>query len=159
MDTFDNDFSAKTGESGLVTLTAKITSAIVSNNAVQAAELPKVMEAIFTSLLSLGQPKAEPASPKAEPRTSIRKSVTPDAIISMEDGKPYKSLKRHLSGRGMTPQEYREKWGLPHDYPMVASAYATKRSELAKSFGLGRKKAEPVQAEPAKRGRPKKEAE
>jgi predicted transcriptional regulator len=74
----------------------------------------------------------------------IKKSVTPDYIISLEDGRRYKSLKRHLTGRGLTPAEYRAKWGLPHDYPMVAANYAAQRSELAKAIGLGRKRAEPA---------------
>ena len=133
--------------SDLVALTADIASAYVANNAVHSGELAKVIETIHTSLKSLGEPKAAPAPARREPPISIKKSVTPDAIISMEDGKPYKSLKRHLRGQGLSPQEYKEKWGLPHDYPMVASSYAAKRSELAKSIGLGRKKK--VAPEPA----------
>ncbi len=99
----------------------------------------------------------------------IRKTVTPDHIISLEDGKPYKSLKRHLTTRGLSPDEYRQKWGLPHDYPMVAATYAAQRSELAKTLGLGqirrdRAAAARLAAEsasdnapsPARRGRPRK---
>lgn len=150
-----------TADAELITLTADITSAYVSNNAVQSAEISKIIETIHASLRSLGGPKSEPAPEKPVPHINIKKTVTPDFLISLEDGKHYKSLKRHLSGRGLTPSGYREKWGLPHDYPMVASAYAAKRSELAKSIGLGRKKAEEnpaaeIAAAPAKRGRPRK---
>lgn len=151
----NRDFEGAAG-SDLVSLTADIASAYVANNAVHSAELAKVIETIHTSLKSLGEPKSAPVPARREPPISIRKSVTPDAIISMEDGKPYKSLKRHLSGRGMSPQEYREKWGLPHDYPMVSSEYAARRSELAKSIGLGRKKEvapEPVPAPKKTRGK------
>ena len=88
---------------------------------------------------------------------SIKRSVTPDFLISLEDGKQYKSLKRHLAGRGLTPDQYRDKWGLPRDYPMVAANYAAQRSELAKKIGLGRKM---VDAKPAKakKGRRRKAA-
>ena len=82
-------------------------------------------------------PEAAPGPDKPVPPVSIRKSLTDDYLISLEDGKQYQSLKRHLAGRGLTPADYREKWGLPHDYPMVSPAYARKRSELAKSYGLG----------------------
>jgi predicted transcriptional regulator len=88
----------------------------------------------------------------------IKKSVTPDAIYSLEDGKPYKSLKRHLAGRGLTPAEYRNKWGLPTDYPITAPNYAARRSELAKTMGLGRKRtgsSQPAPQEAATPARPR----
>jgi predicted transcriptional regulator len=121
----------------LVELAADIVSAYVSKNSVPVAELPTLIASVHTALTNLGQPaSAEPE--KLTPLMPIKKTVTPDYLISLEDGKPYKSLKRHLSGRGLTPEEYRRKWGLPHDYPMVAANYAAQRSELAKSIGLGR---------------------
>ena len=104
---------------------------------------------------------------KPKPEISIKKTVTPDYIISLEDGKQYKSLKRHLTTRGLSPDQYRQKWGLPHDYPMVAATYAAQRSELAKSTGLGqlrhnRAAQEAAQSTPKasrRRSRPKKAAE
>lgn len=121
----------------LVELAADIVSAYVSKNSVPVAELPNLIASVHTSLTNLGQPaSAEPE--KLTPSVPIKKTVTPDYLISLEDGKQYKSLKRHLAGRGLTPEEYRRKWGLPHDYPMVAANYAAQRSELAKSSGLGR---------------------
>ena len=89
------------------------------------------------------------------PLMPIKKTVTPDYLVSLEDGRHYKSLKRHLAGKGLTPEGYREKWGLPRDYPMVAPSYAAKRSELARNSGLGRKRAEAAEPAPAKRGRRK----
>lgn len=93
---------------------------------------------VAAALAGLRTP-AQPEKPVLVPPVSIKKSVTPDYLISLEDGKRYKSMKRHLSVRGMTPDEYREKWGLPHDYPMVAPNYAAARSEMAKTMGLGRR--------------------
>jgi predicted transcriptional regulator len=86
----------------------------------------------------------EPEAERPVPPVPIKKTVTPDHIVSLEDGRPYKSLKRHLSGRGLTPEHYRQKWGLPSDYPMVAANYAAQRSELAKSIGLGRSRQKPA---------------
>jgi predicted transcriptional regulator len=117
-------------------ITADIISSYVANNAVHRADLPAVIASVHLALRGLVAPNL-PEAEKPQPAISIRKSVTPDALISLEDGKPYKSLKRHLSKLGLTPQAYREKWGLPADYPMVAANYALKRSELAKSMGLG----------------------
>jgi predicted transcriptional regulator len=109
--------------------------------------------------MGLGAPKqAEPA--KQQPAVPVKKSVTPDFLISLEDGKSYKSLKRHLTKLGITPAEYREKWGLPRDYPMVAANYAQRRSELAKSIGLGsmRKQAAEAPEAPAEAPKPKRRA-
>ncbi|ACL57454.1 MucR family transcriptional regulator [Methylobacterium nodulans] len=124
----------------LAGLTGRIVSAYVAHNAVPAAELPVLIASLHGALAGLGQP-AEPEVPALVPPVPIRKTVTPDAIISLEDGKPYKTLKRHLAGRGLTPEQYRAKWGLPPDYPMTAANYAAQRSELAKKTGLGRLRA------------------
>jgi predicted transcriptional regulator len=121
-------------------LTSDIVAAYVANNSVAAADLPSLIVQTYTALdrLVRGEPAAITETPKFVPAVSIRKSVTPDFLISLEDGKKYKSLKRHLSAQyGMSPADYREKWGLPPDYPMVAPNYAKRRSELAKSAGLG----------------------
>ena len=120
-----------------IELVSDIVSAYVSKNNVPPGELPALIRSVYQSLSSLGQP-AEPEPVKLTPPVPIKKSVTPDHIISLEDGKAYKSLKRHLTTRGLTPVEYRQKWGLPSDYPMVAATYAAQRSELAKTIGLGR---------------------
>lgn len=120
----------------LIDQTAAIVSAFVANNAVPVADLPALIASTHAALIGIGQPAAaEPEKPT--PPVPIKKTITPDHIISLEDGKPYKSLKRHLSTRGLTPEDYRKKWGLPHDYPMVSANYAAQRSELAKSSGLG----------------------
>ena len=139
----------------LVTLTADIVSAHVTNNPVQAADLPNLIQVVFGALQSVGEPPApaEPEKPKGA--VSVRASVKPEHIVSMIDGKPYKMLKRHLSLHGYTPESYRETFGLPRDYPMVAADYAEKRRMLAKQIGLGRKpKASPVK--PARKPRAKK---
>lgn len=125
--------------------------AYVANNNVTPADLAGLIASVHASLSKLGG-EPEPAPPAAlVPTVAIRKSVTPDAIICLEDGQSFKSLKRHLSSKfGMTPAEYRTKWGLPADYPMVAPAYSEARSALAKSIGLGRKAAVvPVKAKRA----------
>ena len=128
----------------LMAYTAEIVASYVSQNAISTSDLPNLISAVHASMMQLNGPKAEPAPEPLTPPVSIKKSVTPDYLISLEDGKRYKSLKRHLSGRGLTPADYRTKWGLPHDYPMVAPNYAAQRSALAKSMGLGRKPAEPA---------------
>ena len=125
----------------LVQLTADIVSAYVSNNKIGSAELGKLIEEVHSALERAPGGKVPEPEPLV-PAVPVRKSVTPDYIISLEDGRKFKSLKRHLQGTyGMTPDEYRAKWGLPRDYPMVAPNYAKARSELAKSMGLGRKSA------------------
>ena len=133
----------------LVSLTADVVSAYLSNNSVPVSELGGLVASVHAALGKLGQPQ-EPAAPTYEPAVSVRKSVTPDAIISLIDGKPYRTLKRHLTGQGLTPAEYRQRYGLPADYPMVAASYAAKRSELAKAIGLGanRRKVAAKAAEP-----------
>ncbi|WP_375459004.1 MucR family transcriptional regulator [uncultured Enterovirga sp.] len=149
------DNQEQAGQPNLIELTADVVSAFVMHNAVQKSDIPDLIASVHTSLVSLGQQKPGPEAERPVPAVSIKKSVSPDYLISLEDGRNYKSLKRHLSGRGLTPETYREKWGLPADYPMVAPNYAKQRSELAKSMGLGRQRrpeAEPVRA-PAARGR------
>ena len=127
-------------------LTAEIVSAYISNNTIQRWDLAGVVEDVAAALAVLGKP---PAPEPLTPPVSIKKSVKPDFLISLEDGKRYKSLKRHLGARGLSPDEYRAKWGLPADYPMVAPNYAAARSVLAKNLGLGRKPA--PKAKPVKR--------
>jgi predicted transcriptional regulator len=131
-------------------LTAGIVAAYVERTKVGVDELPGLISSVHSALKGLGQAPAAVEPPT--PAVPVKKSVTPDHLISLEDGRRYKSLKRHLTGLGMTPDEYRQKWGLPPTYPMVAANYAKARSELAKKIGLGRKRAEPAPA-PAARGR------
>ena len=140
-----------------VGLTAEVVSAFVMHNSIQKGDLPDLIAAVHSSLAGLGQGSAKETE-RPVPAVSVKKSVSPDHLISLEDGRRYKSLKRHLSGRGLTPERYREKWGLPPDYPMVAPNYAKQRSELAKSMGLGRQRRveEPAPAPvapPSRRGR------
>ncbi len=119
-------------------LASEIVAAYVSKNPVQLDKLPVLLKDVHETLVSLSaQSSSEPTELK--PAIPVKKSVTDEFIICLEDGKKFKSLKRHLRSKyDMTPEEYREKWGLPYDYPMVAPSYARKRSELAKEMGLGR---------------------
>lgn len=118
-----------------------IVSAYVGNNTIPAAQVPEVINTVFGSLTSLNGSQAENAGEPPKPAVSIRSSIRPDYIVCLEDGKKLKMLKRHLrAAYNMTPDEYRSKWGLPADYPMVAPNYAAQRSEFAKQIGLGRKK-------------------
>ena len=136
----------------LLALTADIVSAFVAKNAVRANELPEVIAAVHSALENVGHPTpAVEVAPASTPAVSIKKSVTDDYIICLDDGKRFRSLKRHLGTLGMTPDDYRAKWGLPRDYPMVAPGSAAKRSELAKAAGLGvgRRKAEAPAADVA----------
>lgn len=140
-------------QTDLKSIAADIVSAYVSNNPLPIGELPKLIGDTYAALQGIGTPVA-PAAVKLEPAVSIRKSVTPDYIICLEDGKKFKSLKRHIGVHyNLSPEEYRQKWSLPSDYPMVAPNYAATRSALAKSIGLGRKAAvpTPVAAEKPKR--------
>ena len=126
-------------EGTILRMTTDIVSAYVSKNVLPAQQIPEVINTVFSSLTGLnGAPREAQAEPQ-KPAVPIRKSVTPDYIVCLEDGKKLKMLKRHLrSTYGMTPDEYREKWNLPPDYPMVAPNYAAQRSEFAKKIGLGR---------------------
>ncbi len=121
----------------LVGLTATIVEAHVSNNAIAVADLPGLIATVHETLAAIG---TEGAAAKAEPAVPIKKSVRPDYIVCLEDGRKLKTLKRHLrEAYGMSPNEYRAKWSLPSDYPMTAPKYAELRSKLAKEVGLGRK--------------------
>ena len=123
----------------LLSLTSEIVAAHVSNNTVAVGDLPGLIEQVYKTLSSVGG-GGEPAADKPTPAVPIKKSVTPDFIVCLEDGKKLKMLKRHLkTAYDLTPEEYRARWGLPWDYPMVAPAYARKRQALAKQIGLGRK--------------------
>ena len=124
----------------LITLTADIVSAHVSNNSVAVNDLPTLIQNVHNALAGLGTPAPEPEA-KLEPAVSVRASIKPDYIVCLEDGKKLKMLKRHLMTHyQMTPDEYRAKWGLPTDYPMVAPNYAEQRRSLAKKIGLGTKR-------------------
>jgi predicted transcriptional regulator len=142
----------------LAELTADVVSAFVSNNAVSATALPEIIASVHGALAALYLPPAPAAAERPVPSVPIKKSITAEYLISLEDGRRYKSLKRHLGGRGLSPEQYREKWGLPSDYPMVAPNYAKQRSELARSMGLGRKRAEPEPVAPPKATRRRKAA-
>jgi predicted transcriptional regulator len=121
-------------------LVADIVASYVTNNQVAVDALPTLISTVSTSVNGLFNPAPVVAEAPArpEPAVSIRKSITPEFLICLEDGKKLKSMKRHLSILGLTPDQYRAKWGLPKDYPMVAPAYAAQRSELARTMGLGR---------------------
>jgi predicted transcriptional regulator len=124
-------------------LTGAIVSAYVGKHSIPASELPTLLQSVYVSLdqLAAGQAPPEPLVPAVP----VNKSVTADYIISLEDGRRFKSLKRHLAAQyGLSPDEYRSRWGLPADYPMVAPNYAAKRSQLAKSMGLGRETPRPL---------------
>jgi predicted transcriptional regulator len=127
--------------SNYIELAADIVSAYVSNNSVPSGDLPALINEIHTALLRVGGGTVEVPVEAPKPAVPLKKSVTPDYIVCLEDGKKFKSLKRHLRTQyNMTPEQYREKWGLPVDYPMVAPNYAKARSELAKEMGLGQQR-------------------
>jgi MucR family transcriptional regulator, transcriptional regulator of exopolysaccharide biosynthesis len=128
-------------KSSLVALTASIVSAYVSKNAVERDELPAMIADVHDALSKASQRAVVPDREDLKPAVSPKKSIHDDYIICLEDGKKFKSLKRHLRTHyNLTPEEYREKWGLAHDYPMVAPKYAAARSQLAKQMGLGTRK-------------------
>jgi predicted transcriptional regulator len=125
----------------LVELTAEIVSAYVSNNTVVATDIPALINNVFDALKKASSTGTQSAKEELRPAVPIKKSVTSEYIICLEDGKKFKSLKRHLRTHyDLSPEEYREKWGLPHDYPMVAPNYAAARSDLAKRMGLGQRR-------------------
>ncbi|WDR06431.1 MucR family transcriptional regulator [Devosia rhodophyticola] len=129
-------------ESDLIELSTEIVSAYVSHNAMSPADLPKLIAEVHAALRALRNNEAAVVVEDLKPAVPVRKSVAPDYIICLEDGKKFKSLKRHLRTHyNLSPEEYREKWGLPSDYPMVAPSYSATRSKLAKDNGLGRKAA------------------
>lgn len=135
------EMSENLAASNFIELAADIVSAYVSNNSVPSAELPALINDVHTALVKVvgGVVKTPTEAPK--PAVPVKKSITPDHLVCLEDGKKFKSLKRHLRTQyNMTPEQYREKWGLPVDYPMVAPNYAKARSELAKEMGLGQQR-------------------
>ncbi|MGU3661137.1 MucR family transcriptional regulator [Methylobacterium fujisawaense] len=134
--------SSTSNSTDLVVTAARIVGAYVSNNSLPVAELPGLLGAVHATLAGIGTGAAAvvdaAAAPSDKPSpAAIRKSVTPDHLVSFVDGKRYKTLKRHLTANGLDPRSYRERFGLPADYPMVAPSYAQRRSDLAKSIGLG----------------------
>ena len=138
----------------LLALTADIVSSHFANNSVAAGDVPGIIQNVYATLAGLGSP-VEVVVERQEPAVSIRASIKPDFIVCLEDGKKLKMLKRHLMTHyGMTPDQYRAKWGLPADYPLVAPNYAEQRRMLAKSIGLGTKRTAKPGGKP--RGRPRK---
>ena len=136
-------------ELDLTSLTADIVSAYVAHNALTGDKLPDLIGSVYGALSRASVRGVEPEKVELKPAVSIKKSVTAEYIICLEDGQKFKSLKRHLKTHyDMSPGEYREKWGLPHDYPMVAPSYAAARSQLAKSAGLGRPRKAEALAQP-----------
>jgi predicted transcriptional regulator len=141
-----------TTDTSTLSLTADIVAAYLDSNKLNQDQIPALIQAVHAALTGAEAPEEGPAATQAPTRAQIRRSITDGALISFEDAKPYKMLKRHLSTLGLTPAQYREKWGLPVDYPMTAPGYSAARSALAKSSGLGVKSR--VQKAPA-RGRRK----
>ncbi|MEW6643303.1 MAG: MucR family transcriptional regulator [Pseudomonadota bacterium] len=132
-----SDAPAKT----FIDLTAGIVSAYVSNNTTPASELPALISQVHAALVRVAAGHVKAAPEPAKPAVPVKKSMTSDYLVCLEDGKKFKSLKRHLRTQyNMTPEQYREKWGLPPDYPMVAPNYAVARSQLAKKMGLGQQR-------------------
>ncbi len=124
-----------------IDLTASIVSAYLSNNPTPASDIPALITQIHTALLRVSTGRIDAPSEPAKPAVSVKKSMTADYLVCLEDGKRFKSLKRHLRTQyGMTPEQYRDKWGLSADYPMVAPNYAVARSQLAKKMGLGQQR-------------------
>jgi predicted transcriptional regulator len=122
-------------------LTAEIVSAYVSNNTVASGDIPALINQVHTALVRVSNGETPPSGEALKPAVPVKRSINPDYIVCLEDGKKFKSLKRHLRTQySMTPEQYREKWGLPHDYPMVAPNYAAARSHLAKQMGLGQQR-------------------
>lgn len=125
----------------LIELTTRIVSAYVGNNTLPPGDVPQLITDTYAALSRTGGPVSSSEREELKPKVPVKRSVMPEYIICLEDGKKFKSLKRHLRTHyNMSPEEYREKWGLPHDYPMVAPNYARARSDLAKKMGLGTRK-------------------
>ena len=132
-----NDATGK----GYIDLTANIVSAYLSNNPTPASEIPNLISQVHTALVRVSSGRSEAPAEPAKPAVSLKKSINPDYLVCLEDGKRFKSLKRHLRTQyNMTPEQYRDKWSLPADYPMVAPNYAVARSQLAKKMGLGQQR-------------------
>lgn len=146
-------------DESLRTLVADVAAAYFSNSHTAPSDIPAVIAQIAASLEAVGKTDPETSqagSPdevrKKATRAQVLKSITPDALISFEDGRPYKTLRRHLSVRGLSPEQYRSKWGLPDDYPLVAQGYSEQRKALAVKIGLGQKSTKAAAAQPARRG-------
>ena len=138
-----DEIDDKVSRDDVLRMAVDIVAAYVSNNQVSTGQIPEVIHSVFGSMSALDEPSAELGTALQKPATSIRKSVTPEYLICLEDGKKLKMLKRHLrTTYDMTPEEYRAKWNLPPDYPMVSPKSAKQRSEFAKQIGLGRKAGE-----------------
>ena len=149
----------------LIDATGIIVTAYVSSHNVPGGDLVSIINVVAKALAATNAERNDGAINRPVPRMAISKTITPDALISLEDGRSYRTLKRHLATRGMTPDQYREKWGLPSDYPMVAANYANVRAEMARRMGLGQKRSAPAPLpapvpipEPKRRGRPRKSA-
>lgn len=143
-----------------IALMVDVVCAYVSNNSVATSDLPTLVNSVHTSLVAASKSVKAPHAVALTPAVSIKKSVTPEHLICLEDGKKFKSLKRHLSTKyGMSPEDYRAKWGLPKDYPMVAANYAAARSALAKKTGLGQQRNRAAGAAPPVKQKPKAAAE
>jgi len=129
------------GDARFIELTAEIVSAYVSNNTVPASDIPSLISQVHSALMRVSGGPSDTQPEPLKPAIAVKKSITPDYLVCLEDGKKFKSLKRHLRTQyNMTPEAYREKWGLPPDYPMVAPNYAAARSQLAKQMGLGQQR-------------------
>ena len=149
------DTRSETSSPDIIRLAVDVVAAYVGQNAIPAHQIPEILQAVYGSLARLGEPRPATAPEAPKPAVSVKKSITPDYIVCLEDGKHLKMLKRHLrTTYDMSPEDYRAKWNLPADYPMVAPNYAATRSEFAKKIGLGRK---PANTAPAHKGgrRPK----
>ena len=133
--------SETAGNGNYIELTAEIVSAYVSNNTVPASDIPSLINQVHAALARVSAKTGDTPAEPLKPAVSVKKSITPEYIVCLEDGKKFKSLKRHLRTQyNMTPEQYREKWGLGADYPMVAPNYAAARSQLAKQMGLGQQR-------------------
>ncbi len=144
-----------------IEFTAEVVAAFISRNSVPTSEVPALIESVHAAFTGSAGQDVQAAAETRAPAISIRKSVTPDYLICLDDGKRFKSLRRHLARLGMTPEQYRTKWGLPLTYPMVAPNYAALRSQMAKTIGLGQSRKAPAvelpQATPRRKpGRPRK---
>jgi predicted transcriptional regulator len=132
---------SQSGSSNIIELTAEIVSAYVSNNAVPTGDISALINQVYKALAQVSEGREEVVAEPLRPAIPVKRSISADYIVCLDDGKKFKSLKRHLRTQyGMTPEQYRDKWGLPADYPMVAPNYAAARSQLAKQMGLGQQR-------------------
>jgi predicted transcriptional regulator len=141
---------SNSASSNKISLSADIVAAYVTHNSVPPGGLPALIESVHSALTRIGAVEAVPEPEALVPAVPIRKSITPGFLICLDDGKKFKSLKRHLASHGMTPDQYRAKWNLPNDYPMTAPDYAAKSSALAKSIGLGQLRKDTAKRKPGR---------